>query len=256
MATAPATDDAWTRGIPTDPADPKNAAWNQYDATIRDAVRTYDRHLQGQGGYFPNVTLNWLLVKAMCWTETGPGSQEWATKPAQIGVIKGNVTDPGLADLLSGKPKSQLILPPEYAPGGPLQITLANTRQIPEFNVRAGIGYLLLKAAITSKLSVLPPEVPFSHYTAVARDNFSVIGGKVHTTVDELLRDNPNPGKPSQPRPIFPGNDVLYKPAAEHITGWKTIDAAFAASSYNIKNVALYTTRIAYCLSILQRSGR
>lgn len=46
------------------------AKWNAYDCDIQTAVNEYNQHLFGVAGYMP---LNWQLIKAMTWVETGAG---------------------------------------------------------------------------------------------------------------------------------------------------------------------------------------
>lgn len=57
--------DRWKDGI--DKA-LNNPAWNQYDCEIILAVNEFNRHLSGQGGF---LTLDWKIIKAMIWVESG-----------------------------------------------------------------------------------------------------------------------------------------------------------------------------------------
>ena len=50
-----------------------NATWDGYDKTIRTEVTDYNHKFISQPGY---VTVNWLLCKAMVWTESG-GPDRW-----------------------------------------------------------------------------------------------------------------------------------------------------------------------------------
>ena len=100
------------------------------------AVNEYNRHLFGKAGYFP---LDWQLIKVMVWVETGANNSEWNTKPMQIGVVGG----PGMTAFLSGKEGGDLILP--LALKG--RLTTGSVRTIPAHNIRAGIGYLLMRTA-------------------------------------------------------------------------------------------------------------
>jgi hypothetical protein len=81
-----------------------DARWDSHDCEIRVAVGEFNRHLNGVAGYSP---LDWQIIKAMVWTESGAAHAEWHTKPMQIGVPG----DPGLASFLSGKEGGDLILP-------------------------------------------------------------------------------------------------------------------------------------------------
>jgi len=97
-----------------------DAKWNVYDCDIQVAVNEINRHLSGTTGY---RLLDWQLIKAMVWVESGAGSAAWKTRPMQIGVPG----DPGLASLLSGKEGSDLILPPAWK----AQLTVASVRTTP-----------------------------------------------------------------------------------------------------------------------------
>ncbi len=44
-------------------------SWNAYDQDIQSIVSAYNSHLQNTPG---SSQLDWHLVKAMIWTETGP----------------------------------------------------------------------------------------------------------------------------------------------------------------------------------------
>ncbi|WP_307174377.1 hypothetical protein [Duganella sp. CF517] len=75
----------------------KDRRWHSHDCDLQRIVAELNRHLSGKGGYFP---LDWRIVKAMVWTESGgPNNPAWHNNPMQIG----NSGDPGLAALLSGK---------------------------------------------------------------------------------------------------------------------------------------------------------
>jgi hypothetical protein len=75
----------WQDGI--DAADDR---WDVYDDIIRSTVDQYNVHLARTTPH--SFALDWKLVKAMVWTETGADSRKWAVRPMQIG----NPGDPGL----------------------------------------------------------------------------------------------------------------------------------------------------------------
>lgn len=60
-----------------------DSRWNAYDDELTTAVSEFNQHLKSSTGY---RQLDWLLMKAMLWTESGAWSSEWQTKPMQIGV--------------------------------------------------------------------------------------------------------------------------------------------------------------------------
>ena len=114
----------------------RDAKWDSWDCEIRSAVNEFNRHLSDTQGY---AQLYWRLIKAMVWTESGAEHRQWTRKPMQIGVSG----DPGLAALLSGDEGGDLILPPTWKK----RLTSGSAKTIPAHNIRAGIGYLLMRLA-------------------------------------------------------------------------------------------------------------
>lgn len=73
MATAPSgsSDEGfrqWKDGI-----DRASSDWDYYDTEIRRVVNEYNMHLRNAPHFNP---LDWRLVKAMLWTESGPHRDE------------------------------------------------------------------------------------------------------------------------------------------------------------------------------------
>ena len=69
-------------------------------------VQTYNTFLAATKGYVP---LDWKIVKALSWVESGALNPEWATRPMQIGVS----SDPGLHQILETR-SGKLLLPDVY----------------------------------------------------------------------------------------------------------------------------------------------
>ena len=67
-----------------------NPDWYIYDNTIRKLVSEINQHLSMSKNIEKYKPLDWKLIKAMIWTETGATSTEWKTKPMQIGKIGDN----------------------------------------------------------------------------------------------------------------------------------------------------------------------
>ncbi|WP_310003150.1 hypothetical protein [Caballeronia sp. LZ043] len=105
----------------------KHTRWNKWDHEIQTAVSEYKQHLYQYAGFF---SLDWRLIKAMVWVETGADSPEWNVKPVQIGVPG----DPGLKSLLSAEEGGDLILPPLWRG----RLTIATVRSSPVHNIRVG----------------------------------------------------------------------------------------------------------------------
>nr|WP_315399632.1 hypothetical protein [uncultured Duganella sp.] len=87
------TFEQWQDGINKAAGDSR---WQAYDNELKQIASEFNLHLSSTRGY---RQLDWLLIKAMIWTESGAASIEWQTKPMQIGV-RG---DPGLTSILSGR---------------------------------------------------------------------------------------------------------------------------------------------------------
>ena len=117
----------WQSGIDSATDD---ARWNAWDCEIRTAVGKHNRHLSGTPGY---RLLDWQLVKAMVWVETGAVNADWNYKPMRIGAPCGA----GLSAFLSGKKGGDLILQTAWT----RLLTTETVRSIPSPNIRADIGY-------------------------------------------------------------------------------------------------------------------
>ncbi len=86
--------------------DPK--PWHQYDAIIMNAVSDYNIWLRGKAGY---PGLDWMMVRAQAWVETGANSRFWNGDVLQVG----KPGDPGRNDYLT-KPAAKLFMLPQYKP--------------------------------------------------------------------------------------------------------------------------------------------
>ena len=138
---------SWETGLSAQIAkDPK--PWDDYDLQIKTVCQVYDKHLAGVSGYVP---LDWQLIKAITWVESGAAIEAWKTAPMQIGVNG----DPGLRELLTS-PTGKLILPPEYAQ----MLTVSNVPANGNLNIEAGVGYVLKVTANFGMLDDPPPLTP------------------------------------------------------------------------------------------------
>ena len=173
-----------------------NSAWNMHDCEIIVAVGEFNAHLRDTPGY---TSLDWQLVKAMTWVETGGGVPKWRSNPIQIG----NDGDPGLAALLEGNEGGDLILPPALR--GHLTMGLART--VTSYNLRAGIGYLLMKMANFSIKNVVDPRGQIKEVTVQTGDTLGRIARTCGTTVDMLRAMN-------SVTVLRPGQTLRYQKAA------------------------------------------
>ena len=216
-----------------------DAKWNEYDCEIRTAVNEFNTHLVKSTGYVP---LDWQLIKAMLWTETGAENKQWKSKPMQIGVPG----DPGLASLLSGKEGGELILPPAWK--GRLSASSAAT--IPTHNIHAGIGYLLMRMAIFEYRSVPASDTRIYEVTAGPGDSLAKIAKARGTTVESLKKLNPGTGDM-----LRPGQILKYQKASIErlITGWRVISTSMIAQRYNGGGDPNYAKKLEYALNLVRK---
>lgn len=205
--------------------------WDAYDAVIQAEVQYYKTQLARLA--LPQV--NWLLIKAMVWTETGgPSNPSWTSRPMQIG----NPGDPALAVLQGGKEGSDLIMSSSLKEA----IRMRRTDE-PNINIQAGIAYLYTRMAQSEIRSVVDPVDRTIHsYTVVAGDSLDKISRKVGTTVDELRASNPG-----QTALIRPGQELTYHKAQHQrvIIAWRAFNATTIALRYNVGDPA-YAEKLTY----------
>jgi hypothetical protein len=215
----------WQVGI-----DRAGAAWDVYDCDLRSVVSEYNRHLVDTNGYFP---LDWKIVKAMLWVETGGGSPDWRRKPMQIG----NHDDPGLASLLLGDEGGQLIIPPSMQPG----LSMGSATSDPVQNIRAGVGYLLMRHAIYANQSVLSADTRIHEVTAAPGDSLDRIAKAQGSTAEVMKRLNPSV------HTVHAGDLLRYQRATVKrvITGWRPLSADGIARRYN-RGDSRYAEKMGY----------
>lgn len=214
-------------------------AWNAYDCEIRMAVGEFNSHLTGTAGY---RQLDWQLIKAMLWTETGAASGEWKSKPMQIGVPG----DPGLRAFLSGTEGGELILPPIWQS----RLTVGTVRTIPAHNIRAGIGYLLMRLANFEYKSMLSTDVKTIYEVTInPGDSLERIAKSQGSTTEILRSLNPTSGA------LRPGQVLKYQKGAVQrvITSWRPITAAIIAQRYNGGGDVNYARKLDYALSLIRK---
>jgi hypothetical protein len=228
----------WRDGI--NPAS-GNAEWNRWDCEIQMAVNDYNRHLSGTSGYRP---LDWQLIKALLWVETGGQSHEWKKKPMQIGVAG----DPGLTSLLSGKEGGNLILPPNIRG----RLTIASARTIPEYNIRAGIGYLLMRMAIFETRTVVDADSKVYETAVKAGDSLEKVAKDKGSTVEILKKLNPTANV------LRPGRSLRYQEASTQlaIASWRHISTAANAQRYNGGRDPNYAVKLDYALELVRKENK
>jgi hypothetical protein len=217
-----------------------DARWQDYDCDIQRIVSQFNRHLSGTAGYIP---LDWRLIKAMIWTESGgPDSRAWRDNPIQIG----NPGDPGLSALFSKNEGGWLIIPPAMQN----TLTITSTRVSPALNISAGVAYLLMRLA-KFDFATVPDELDKAVYDVLVKpgDHLEKIAKSSGTTVDTLKKCN---GGGSVLRP---GQSLRYQKASTRkvITRWTPISATSIARLYNVGDPA-YAKKMTYCLAVMQET--
>jgi hypothetical protein len=224
----------WKYGI--DHADEK---WDAYDSFIRSTVDQYNSHLtRTTRGYFP---LDWRLVKAMAWTETGAHRDEWTTKPLQIG----NAGDPGLGVMRRGEEGSNLIVPPT------IRGSFLSATTDPRANIEAGVGYLLTRMAYTDIRNVPEPGSQVYDITVKIGDNLSKIAKAEGSTEAMMKQLNPGVGT------LKVGQVLKCQKASMQrvVTGWRIINTSSIAA-YNGRGDSRYQGKLDYALRAIQRKRR
>ncbi|MES2741149.1 MAG: LysM domain-containing protein [Pseudomonadota bacterium] len=216
-----------------------NSHWNSWDCEIQGAVNEYNRHLSGVADYMP---LDWLIIKTMMWVETGAGNEQWNSKPMQIGVAG----DPGLTSLLSGKEGGDLILPPNLK----AVLTIASVRTIPAHNIRAGIGYLLMRMATFENRSVLSRDLKIYVISVKAGDSYEKIAKANGTTIEVLKKFNP------MATVLRTGQTLKYQKSSIQrvITSWRHISTTLIAQRYNGGGDSFYANKLDYALVLVRKS--
>lgn len=227
----------WRDGIDNAPGDPR---WSSWDCEIQRTVDAYNSHLAAASGY---PSLSWTLIKAVLWVETGAGSSEWHVRPMQTGVGD----DEGMAAFLSGKEGGELIIPPAWK----LLLLSSTVRQRPEYNIRAGAGYLLMRMAHFSHQSMVAADGKIFDVTIKSGDSLAKIARQQGSTLDIMLRLNPE----MNPALLPPGKTVKCQKASirRTITGWRAFNAETIAQRYNGGSDPLYANKLKYALEIIEK---
>jgi len=214
------------------------AKWNAYDCEIKSTVREYNRHLRATPGY---SELDWHLIKAMVWVETGASHSQWRSNPMQIGVPG----DPGLAAFLSGQEGSHLILPSGWRE----RLTLSGVRSIPVQNIKAGVGYLLMRLAKFEHKSVPSGTSGVKECVVQAGNSFATLAAKYGTTTEILKKLNPGA------LILRPGQVLKYQPAKvqQVIAGWRAITTESIARRYNGGGDPNYSKKLDYALRLVNK---
>lgn len=203
-----------------------NPDWYIYDNTIRKLVSEINQHLSTSKNIEKYKPLDWKLIKAMIWTETGATVAAWKTRPIQIG----NTGDEGIKEVvIPARPrKYNIIIPKTW------NTYLINKtdliRSNPEYNIRAGIALLMIKMSETEKdKTVYDDEKEYTYEVVNGDRGYSSIAKKIGTTQGVLTTLN-------GVKVIHPGNKLKYKKAhiEQCIPGWLLFTPENIQKQYNI----------------------
>jgi hypothetical protein len=177
----------------------------------------------------------------MIWTETGAGSPEWKTKPMQIGVAG----DPGMFALLSGSEGADLILPPSTKG----RMTAGTIRSIPAHNIRAGVGYLLMKLAYYEHQSIIAKEAAIQEVTVRAGDTMERIAKAHRSTIEILTKLNPRTTTLQVGQVLKCQSGSIQRV----ITGWRPLTPVMIAQRYNGGGDPFYADKLRYALRLISK---
>ncbi|MDI2112094.1 LysM peptidoglycan-binding domain-containing protein [Commensalibacter nepenthis] len=238
-----------------------NEMRNQYDSDIRQIVDTFNRYLKNKYPASNYHDLDWRMVKAIIWIESGHKNSAWRLRPMQIG----NRGDAGLKAVLHLKKTrlkngkihiqsegAELIIPPEYKPN----LTFNNKEKIrhnPQLNIQAGIAYLLMRHAKYGYRTVINEDTEY-RLNVKAGDNLNKIASSHHTTIGIIKQLNPAINQ----HHLQPGMQLKYKKAIikKYITGWDVMTFSSVAKKYNAKGDHRYQYKLQYAFASINKELR
>lgn len=215
-------------------------SWHEYDDIIKASVNVFNRHLKNTPTF---KDLDWKIIKAMIWTETGAKRTEWKTKPMQICVTG----DKGLLDLINRKKYSNLIIPNEY------RNLLSDTNKIktnPTYNIRAGIAYLLRRLAKYGENPIDESDKTIYSYK-MKKEIVSNVAARESTSLEVLKNMNPEIKNWNS---VPEGTILRYRKVKKglQIIGWKPMNTTSIAANYNGGGDENYAEKLDYCLDIIK----
>ena len=215
-------------------------SWNAYDPDIQSVVSTYNSYLQNTPGF---SQLDWHLVKSMVWTETGPYAphDQWEKAPMQ----SANRGDPGWSNLMRQQDKMQRIVPPG------LRSAVTSAGLTPQNNIAAGVGILLLHAAIWGPVTTIDKK-DVKTVTTQKTDSLYAIARRVGTTEQVIKAMNSS----IRLDPLKAGIVLKYSPAKTviAITGWRSISPQSTYTLYNHHLGSDYGNKVEFLYDLIKRN--
>lgn len=159
----------------------------------------------------------------------------------QIGVAN----DPGLDALLSGNEGGDLVVPAHYQSS----LTNVSAKTDPLHNIRAGVGYLLMRMAHFAHQNQAQADSPVQDIEVQKGDSLSLLAKKHHSTVAHLQALNPSL------KTLRPGQTVKVQAATvqKTITGWRPLTTALMPARYNGFGDSNYAKKLEYVLPLIQK---
>jgi hypothetical protein len=219
-----------------------NKTWDEYDDLIKAEIADCNRRFASTPGY---KDVDWLLVKAMVWVESGgPSNAAWKRRVMQIG----NPGDKGYGVLSRRSEGSRLVMTDQLWH----EVKVPKRINDPKVNVQAGIAYLFTRTATFDTRSVNDPVDTATYIHVVQKgDNLSTIAASHKTTIASLQELNTNTAV------LHPKDVLLYRKARVElvVVGWRTFDTQTIAQRYNVGD-ADYSNKLNYCLELFKKLKR
>ncbi|MFG6447421.1 LysM peptidoglycan-binding domain-containing protein [Roseateles sp. BYS180W] len=209
--------------------------WMAYDGTIKKLVQLVNERL---GGSSKLPKLDWHLIRAMLWTETGAKHPQWRTKPMQIGVVG----DAGMGVVLAGAENVGLVADAELR----ANLSAETVRHQPEANIRAGLIYLLNRMCEAKSFEEADGAV--SEHQVQKGETFDRIGKQVGCSAQWLLKLN------GQNARLAVGQVVKVQATrrGRRITAWKAFTPENLQDRYNGNGDERYAKKLRYCLGVME----
>ena len=156
----------------------------------------------------------------------------------------GNPGDPGLNALLGGHEGGDLIIPPTVRAG----LSVSTAGSVPAYNIRAGVGYLLMRMANFVFKSVPDADTKIYDVTVKAGDSIDRIAKAQGSTPEVMKRLNPTAHL------LKVGQILKYQKASVQkvIAGWKPLTSASIQVRYNIGDPK-YASKLDYALAAVRK---
>ncbi|WP_260433643.1 LysM domain-containing protein [Burkholderia sp. Bp8998] len=127
-------------------------------------------------------------------------------------------------------------------------MTIGTATTIPAYNIRAGIGYLLMRMANYAIKSVPDSDNAVYEANVQTGDSIARIARTKGSTVETMQKLNP------AAHILRPGQVLKYRKASMRkvIVGWKIITTSSIAASYNVGD-PMYAKKLDHALALIRK---